>query len=62
MEEDRPLPTSDSVNGEKKAKRREFKDPLDKPGMIKLAKIHGSAQRVYKIPDDYQAESKIYFF
>lgn len=26
-------------------------DFLDRPGKVKLAKIHGSAQRVHKVPD-----------
>jgi hypothetical protein len=37
----------------------DFVDPLDKPGNIKLAKIHCSANQVYNIPDKYAADSKL---
>ncbi len=35
-------------------------DILDKPGLISLAKIHGSAQKVYDIPVEFPAESYIF--
>ena len=34
-----------------------FIDPLDKPGVISLAKKHGSAQKIYKIPDNISLDS-----
>jgi hypothetical protein len=39
--------------------REKFIDSLDRAGKIKLAKIHGSAQRVYHIPNEYEADSII---
>ncbi len=38
--------------------KRYLDDPLDNYGTLKKAKEHGSAQRLYKIPDSFQAESK----
>ena len=32
-------------------------DPMENPGIIKKAREHGSAQRVYFIPREYATES-----
>jgi hypothetical protein len=37
----------------------DFEDPLDRPGIIEKAKVHGSAQRVYKI-SNLDKKSKLY--
>ncbi len=35
-------------------------DPMEMPGLLKKAREHGSAQKVYNIPDDFPAESNYY--
>lgn len=36
-----------------------YEDPLDRRGKIKLAQIHGSAQKVYHIPDKLEGKSNV---
>lgn len=49
------------MKNEKESK--DYYDPLNEPGNLELAKIHGSAQKLYneiKNKDDYKSKQSIF--